>query len=109
MEEVDELAVGHLRHDVEHDECHTVVHPMEENAGEDGARAVIHPAEKQADEEGVDALWHIEMDEAEDSCRDCDSHPVPFLFHHAEELAQNSTAENNLFSEGCEDADDDIS
>ena len=68
VEEVDELAVSHLRHDMEHDECHTVVHPMEEDAGEDGTYAVIHPAEEQTDEERMDALGDVEMDEPEDKC-----------------------------------------
>jgi hypothetical protein len=44
VEEIDELAVVHLRQHVEHDEGHRVVDPVESHTGNDGVGAVVHPA-----------------------------------------------------------------
>ena len=44
MEEIDELAVVHLRQHVEHDKGHRVVDPVESHTGNDGVGAVVHPA-----------------------------------------------------------------
>ena len=53
LEHVDELTIGHLGHEVEHDVCHRVVDPMEHNAGNDGMGAVIHPTKDESDQRGM--------------------------------------------------------
>ena len=44
VEKVDELAVVHLRHHVEHDKGHRVVDPVESHTRNDGVGAIVHPA-----------------------------------------------------------------
>ena len=61
MEEVDELAVGHLGHEIEHDVGHCVVDPMKDYARNDGVGAIVHPAEQQSDEGGMGKLRQVQV------------------------------------------------
>ena len=68
IEEVDEIAVGALWHEVDNDIRNGVVDPMKHYAWYDGLGAIIHPSQQQADEESVNALGQVEMHDAEEQC-----------------------------------------
>ena len=62
MEEVNELAVIHLRHNIIHHVSHSIVDPMEDNTWHHTIGAAEHPPKEQSYNKSMYSLSNIAMD-----------------------------------------------